>query len=233
MKLSIIVPCYNEEKGIKNLVSQLNPVVKKLKKKYTVEVIFVDDGSTDKTYELLQNYYGNRKGVKILKHDENKNLGAALKTAFKAVTGDIIVMMDSDCTYAPREIPNLLSLLDKDTDIVTASPYHPKGRVENVPRYRLFLSKSVSKIYGLILKKNIYTYTALFRACKRKVITNVKIKSNTFLAVVEQLVFAIKKGYKVREFPTVIYSRKYGTSKMKLISTIMAHLKFIIYLLTH
>lgn len=233
MKLSIVVPCYNEGQIIPHLAEQLNPVLQELEKKYSVELVFVDDGSTDKTLELLNRYFGNRKNTKILKHDKNKNLGAALKTGFSAVSGDIIVTIDSDCTYPPKEIPKLLSLLDNETDIVTASPYHPNGMAKNVPPYRMFLSRTVSKIYGLLLKQNIYTYTALFRAYKKNVIKNTKIKSDNFLAVIELLVFAVQKGYKVRELPTTLYSRKYGVSKMKLLSTIMAHLKFIIYLLTH
>lgn len=233
MKLSLIIPCFNEEKGIPNLVSQLNPVLKDIEKKNTIELIFVDDGSRDNTYHLLDRYYGKRKNTKILRHDKNKNLGAALKTGFAAATGEIIVTIDSDCTYPPREIPAIISLLDKDTDIVTASPYHPKGHVANVPVYRLFLSKTVTKIYSCILGKKIYTYTALFRAYKRDVIKNIKTHSNTFIAVVELIAFAIKKGYKVKEYPTTLYAREFGTSKMKLFKTILAHLKFILYLITH
>jgi dolichol-phosphate mannosyltransferase len=231
MKLSIVVPCYNEEKGIPNLALQLSPVLKELKRKYAVELIFVDDGSTDNTFSLLKKYFG--KSAKILRHEKNKNLGAALRTAFAEVTGDIIVTMDSDCTYPPKEIPNLIAMLDDETDIVTASPYHPKGRVANVPKYRLFLSKSISRIYGAILKQKIYTYTALFRGYKKDVIKNVRFKSDNFIAVAELLVFAVKKGYRVKEFPTTIYSRKFGTSKMKLADTIIRHLKLVKYLITH
>ena len=73
--LSIIIPCYNEEEGISQLAEKLNPAVTILEKKYSVELIFVDDGSIDQTNQLLHEYYGNNHYTKILKHEKNKNLG--------------------------------------------------------------------------------------------------------------------------------------------------------------
>src|SRR3989338_4287602 len=146
MRVSIIAPCYNEEEGISNLASKLDPVLAKLQKEHEIEVIFIDDGSKDKTYEMLHKHFGKREYVKIIRHEANKNLGGALRTGFENSTGDIIVTIYIDCTYYPEEILEMLKLI-KYADIVTASPYHPNGGVENVPRYRIFLSKSVSMIY--------------------------------------------------------------------------------------
>src|SRR3989338_3237314 len=111
MKLSLIVPCYNEEEGISNLQKQLDPILDKLSKSYELELIFVDDGSKDNTLELLQQYFGQRKYTQILKHEVNQNLGAAIRTGFSAATGDVIITMDSDCTYDPQEIFPMLDML--------------------------------------------------------------------------------------------------------------------------
>lgn len=231
MKISIIVPCYNEEEGIPSLIEQLNPAVKDLKKEYEVEIIFVDDGSKDRTYELLKEEYDDRRDVKIIRHKKNYNLGAALRTAFKHATGDVIVPMDSDCTYRPSIIKNILKLLDENTDIVIASPYHPKGKVDNVPFYRLFLSKSISKIYSIILGANIHAYTAIVGAYRKKVLDTIRFKSNDFLCGAEINISAILKGYKIKEYPATLHSRKYGKSNIRLLKVIVSHIKFIIKLI--
>jgi len=233
MKLSIIVPCYNEEKGISHLVAQLDPAVNELKKDYDVELILIDDGSTDNTYNLLKKYYSKKKGAIIIKHKKNMNLGGALKTGFKIASGDLVATIDSDCTYPPKEIINMLKLMKDDVDIVTASPYHPKGKVENVPAYRLLLSKTISKLYSILLNCRISTYTALFRIYRKDVIKNIKNKSNDFLGVTEMLILPILAGYKVVEYPTTLHVRKYGSSKIKLFNIIFSHLKFLVKLINY
>ncbi|MFH1276287.1 MAG: glycosyltransferase family 2 protein [Candidatus Woesearchaeota archaeon] len=230
-RLSIIVPCYNEEKGINHLYNNLTPVLDKLENNWAVELLFIDDGSTDNTNHLLTEQFKGLKNVKIIRHKKNMNLGAAMRTGFTNSTGDVIVTMDSDCTYSPSEIFALLDMLDENTDIVTASPYHPDGKVDGVPEYRLFLSKSITWIYRLITGAKIYTFTALFRAQRKNVIDNIKFESNNFLATAEMLIYALMKGYRVKEFPTTLHVRKYGVSKMKLLLVIKSHAKFVLKLL--
>src|SRR3989344_4833825 len=99
--LSIIIPCYNEEDGLLNLKNRFYPVLDKIKKDHKIEIVFVDDGSKDKTNELLHKYFKSTKNIsiKILKHEKNQNLGAAIRTGLPACGGEVIAMMDSDCTY--------------------------------------------------------------------------------------------------------------------------------------
>ncbi|MBU0615715.1 MAG: glycosyltransferase family 2 protein [Nanoarchaeota archaeon] len=227
MKLSIVIPCYNEEKGIPNLVKQLDPICHKLIKDYELELIFVDDGSKDKTNALLNLEYKNKGYVKIIRHRQNMNLGAALRTGFKNATGDLIAVLDSDCTYPPGLIIEMLNLVDNDTDIVTVSPYHPDGGVENVPYYRVFLSKGISNIYRLLIDRRIHTYGAMVRIYKKKVIEKIRFRSDDFLSVTEIMVKSLLKGYHVKEFPTILRVRQYGQSSMRLISVILSHLYFL------
>lgn len=230
-KLSLIIPFYNEEEGVPHFIKQITPVITELNKSYQTETILVDDGSTDHTNELLHYYFDKNKNAKIVKHDRNRNLGAAIRTGFQNATGDIIATMDSDCTYHPQVIFELLKLLDEKTSIVTASPYHPAGKVENVPQYRLLLSKTVTLLYRLVTGAKIHTFTALFRVYKKDVVKNVQFKSNNFLATAEFLVYALRKGYKVKEYPTVLRVRKYGNSKMKLLLVIKSHASFLLKLM--
>jgi dolichol-phosphate mannosyltransferase len=240
--LSLIIPCYNEVDNVGKLRDELFPIVCQLLQPKSlpemaissVEVIFVDDGSKDGTGLALQEVFGQQREVAtsaavtvhILVHPVNRGLGAALRTGFAAASGDIIVTTDSDGTYSFAEIPALLSHLTPDVDIVTASPYHAQGDVDGVPGYRLFLSKGASALYRLLADRRVHTYTALFRAYRRSVIKNVPFESNGFLGGTELLVNAMRMGYQVAEYPTVLHSRVHGQSKAKLARTIRAHLHF-------
>ena len=245
MKLSVVVPCYNEEDNIGKLRDEFFPVMEKLISSHlpdgeqidSIEVVFVDDGSKDSTYNLLKDSFSASMHpsivVKFEKHGVNRGLGAALKTGFKAATGDVIITTDSDGTYHFSTIPAMLSHLTKDVAIVTASPYHPKGEVVGVPPFRIFLSRGSSLLYRILLSWKIHTYTALFRAYRREVVDQISFTADDFLGQTELMVKAMLKGYKVDEFPAALHRRMFGVSKAKLIKTIKSHLGFQTRLLLH
>ena len=228
MDLSIVIPCYNEEDNISRLQRELVPVVADLARNRSLEVVFVDDGSTDGTAAALHSAFDGetRWPVRIVSHDRNRGLGAALRTGLGAARGDVLVTTDSDGTYRFTEIPALLARLTPNVDIVTASPYHPQGRVAGVPAYRLVLSRGSSLLYRLLVNWHLNTYTALFRAYRRRAIENITIQSDGFLAGTELLVKATLSGARTAELPAVLYVRKYGVSKAKIARTIWAHLAF-------
>jgi dolichol-phosphate mannosyltransferase len=226
MDLSIVIPCCNEEDSVPALVDKLFPVIEQLRRDRSVEIVFVDDGSTDATYRLLQDITGNQPEMRIVQHPRNLGLGAALRTGFTHAEGDAIVTTDSDGTYRFDEIPALLSYLKPGIDIVTASPYHRQGGIANVPTYRIILSRGSSIIYQLIVDRHVATYTALLRAYRREVVRRVPFYSTGFLAGTELMVNAMLMGYKVVEYPTVLHSRAAGASKAKILRIIRAHLKF-------
>ncbi len=230
MKLSVIIPCYNEEENVQKMHSELLPVLLSLSEQYDLQVIFVDDGSRDQTLAKLQETFGCLNLARIeftfLKHEVNRGLGAALRTGFAGAAGDLIVTTDSDGTYKFSSIPALIERLTPDIDMVTASPYHPEGNVVGVPRYRLVLSQGASFLYRVLVSWKVHTYTCLFRIYRRKVIDTVTFQSNGFLAGTEIMVKGMLKGYKVAEYPAVLYSRMFGVSKAKLARTIWAHLTF-------
>lgn len=226
MDVSIVIPACNEEDSVLPLVDKLFPVVAQLRRDRSVEVVFVDDGSRDRTYELLTQITAGQTDMRIVQHEVNRGLGAALRTGFAHARGDVIVTTDSDATYRFEEIPNLIAALKPGVDIVTASPYHRLGGVENVPGYRIFLSRGSSLIYQIIVSRHVATYTALFRAYRREVVRRVPFESTGFLAGTELMVNAMLMGYRVAEYPTVLHSRVAGQSKAKIFRIIRAHLRY-------
>lgn len=228
--VSIVIPCCNEADSVPSLVQELVPVVTTLAATRAVEVIFVDDGSTDETWLALTTSFGENRAPGVTfrfeRHRVNRGLGAAIRTGLAAARGDVVVTTDADGTYKFTTIPALLEAMTPDVDIVTASPYHPRGGVENVPGYRLVLSQGSSLLYRLLVSWNIHTYTALFRAYRRRVIEAVSFGADGFLGGTELMVKAMLLGYRVAEFPAVLHARVFGSSKAKIVRTIRAHLQF-------
>ena len=226
-RLTLIIPAFNEAAGVVQTADRLRPVLAELGKNYALEIIFIDDGSTDATADLLRTTFAGDAQVRIVPHGVNRGLGAAIRTGFAHATGDIVVTTDFDGTYAFDAIPRLVAQLVRvGADLVTASPYHPQGAVEGVPRYRLLFSFGASLLYRLLVSWHIHTWTALFRAYRRRVVETITFESDDFLAGTEILVNALRAGYKVVEFPTVLRRRSFGQSSLKIARVTLTHLKY-------
>ena len=237
MKLTLILPLYNEVENIPKIEEELLPVVDALSQTSHVEVLLIDDGSSDGTWDALVDTFSrlNRHNLEFRfeRHSINQGLGAALRTGFAASTGDVIITTDGDGSYHFNEIPNLLSHLQPDVDIVTASPYHPDGNVEGVAGYRLLLSRGSSFLYRILVDWRINTFTCLFRAYRREVIEKITVESDGYRGVTEILVKALLMGYRAGEYPATLHKRSLGTSKVRLIQTILDHLRFQALILFH
>jgi dolichol-phosphate mannosyltransferase len=227
--LSIVIPCHNEEASLTGMSAELARVWSNLGASGThLELVLVDDGSTDATWDRMNEIAMGMTGVtvRLVRHSANRGLGAALRTGFAAAHGSVIVTTDSDSTYPFSEIPALIACLTDDVDIVTASPYHPDGAVLNVPRYRIVLSRTASWLYRGLVDPRIHTYTSMFRAYRAHVLRDVPFEDSGFLAVAELLVHAVQRGFRVVEYPTRLHSRIHGVSKARLARTTVAHLRF-------
>jgi dolichol-phosphate mannosyltransferase len=233
MRISVVVPFYNEKEGIPALQEKLSRLARQLPSKYELECVLVDDGSQDGSERVAQQSFAGMSGVVYAKHSQNRGLGAAMRTGFSKATGDVICAIDSDCTYDPLQIPRLLDVLEKSgADIAAASPYHPEGGVENVIGWRLFLSRGASLLYRIVCSSKLYTYTSMMRAYRRAVIDSVPFYSDGFAGVTEVLLRASQQGYRVVEVPMVLHSRVAGVSKMKVMRSITMHLRLMLQALT-
>lgn len=225
--VSVVVPIFNEEDGIGLLREKLLKLKGLLNDAYQLEFIFVDDGSRDRTVERLKQQFADF-GVpfQIVEHGQNRGVGAAFRSGFQVCRGKLICSIDADCTYSPEGLKELLAALESTgTDIAVASPYHPKGGVEGVPWWRLALSRRCSALYRWASPLKLYTYTSIFRAYRSEVIRNVSFASDGFVSAAEILLAAGRQGYRVTEVPMVLRARSIGRSKMKVLRTIVSHLR--------
>ena len=126
--LTIAIPLFNEEEGIENLYNELSSEMQNLQKHVDLEIILVNDGSTDKTEDLLEKFFVDNI-YEIVTHEKNLNLDGFLRTSIDRCSTDYIAFLDSDCTYSPRLITEMVKILNNDIDVINASPWHPDGNV--------------------------------------------------------------------------------------------------------
>jgi glycosyltransferase involved in cell wall biosynthesis len=217
------VPCYNEEAVLPYLRNTLNSVKQSLAKKYRIHMIFVDDGSADGTWQSLGQLFGSQPDSTLIRKLENQGVTAAILTGIRKAETDLVCSIDCDCTYDPHQLESLIPQLTDGVDLVTGSPYHPKGKVYNVPAWRLGLSKVASFLYRSVLRQKLYTYTSCFRVYRRSAVINLDVKEAGFLGVAELLGKLDLQGSKIVECPTTLEVRLLGESKMKTARTIAGH----------
>jgi dolichol-phosphate mannosyltransferase len=219
--VTVIVPCFNEDEGIPALMGRLAALHANGGRGW--EVLLVDDGSDDLTFARLLSYSRQHSFVRILRHPTNLGLGAALRTGIAHARAPITCAIDSDCTYPPERLPELVRLLDDGSEIATASAWHPESQAAEGSAFRIMLSRAVSGCYKLLIGQDVHTFTCLFRAYRTDALRRIRFRSDGFAAVAEIMLRSMLAGYRVRELPMRLEKRRYGESKLKVGDAIAAH----------
>jgi len=216
MKLSIIIPAYNEEKSIGSVIREIPKELKGIK---TVEIIVIDDGSKDNTVNEAKKSGAN----KIISLKENKGLAYAFKIGIDAALesgADIIVNIDADGQYDAKEIPLLIQpILNNDADIVLGSRF--KGWIEEMPIQKKIGNKIATKITSLVSGFQVSDAQTGFRAFSREAALQLNILSE-YTYVQETIIQAINKNLTIKEIPVHFRKRK---GKSRLISNILTYAK--------
>jgi polysaccharide deacetylase family protein (PEP-CTERM system associated) len=223
-KLTVVIPCYNESDTLQYLKNNLTSLENGFEGNLQLNYIFVDDKSSDDTVSKLHDIFGDSEGITIIQHATNRGVAGAIRTGIESAPTELVASIDADCSYDPLELISMINLLDENTAMVTASPYHKNGRVLGVPEWRLFLSRGLSSMYKLILKHKLATYTACFRVYRKSRIMDSLNSWGDFRGIVELLVRLDFAGQRIKEYPTTLHSRIFGFSKMKTLDTIFKHL---------
>ncbi len=206
MKLSVIIPCYNERGTIREIVAAVKAV------NLADEIIIVDDGSTDGTRELLQEWPQDPQ-VRIIFHAYNQGKGAAVRTGFAAAKGDIMMIQDADLEYDPRDYPTLLKpILEGRAKVVYGS------RFLGGPRKTMFFWNMVAN-RSLTLLTNILYNTILsdmetcYKVFSAEVVRGMKLRSRRFEFEPEITAKVLKRGYRIYEVPISYNGREWHEGK--------------------
>ena len=210
MKLSVIIPVYNERETIREILEKVTRV--NLKK----EIIIVDDASRDGTTEVLRAMEGsqsiNNADVRIVYHSRNQGKGAAIRTALSYVRGDVIIIQDGDLEYDPQDYPQLIApIIRGETDVVYGSRTLGKGK-RSYWRYYWggrFLSWLANMLYGARITDEPTCYK-VFRA---EVLKSLDLKCQRFEFCPEVTAKLCKRGYHIKEIPISYYPRKIEEGK--------------------
>ena len=225
-RVTIVVPCMNEEESAEQFCEAINELEATLSS-YKLEFIIVDDGSTDRSVDTLRSLLQHRDNLQVIEHGVNQGVAAAIQTGIEAATTDIVCSMDFDCTYDPSQFEDLLPALTDEVDIVTGSPYHPAGKVLNVPGWRLVISKCASQMYRFAMRTPLHTYTSCFRVYRRSSVSGIELSHPGFVGVAEMLWRLERLGGNIVEIPAILNVRQFGQSKMRVVEVTLAHLKLL------
>jgi dolichol-phosphate mannosyltransferase len=229
MDLSIIIPMFNEAENAETTLNRVEEALASFRGTY--EIIVVNDGSLDNTLDILNRLAEQDGKLKVVSYSKNAGRGMALRKGFKESSGEIIVSIDADLSYHPNYIIDFVETLraEQDIDFVLASPYMPGGGVQNVPALRLYISKLGNKILRFAMPNRIYTSTGIFRAYRKRVLESLELESDGKELHLEILSKALALGYRVKESPAILTSRKKGKSKFKFRKTAISHLVFSVF----
>jgi len=210
MKLTVVLPCYNEFATIDAIIQAIKNMPYDDK-----ELIIVDDFSTDGTRDKLKNEYEN-KGIvdKIIYHDFNQGKGAALKTGFKAATGDIVIVQDADLEYDPNEIPKVIQpIIDGKADVVYGSRFMGSGPHRVVYYWHMIGNILLTTLSNMLTNINLTDMETCYKAFKREIIQSIDIQENRFGFEPEITAKLARKKYRIFEIGISYYGRTYEEGK--------------------
>ena len=210
MNLTIIIPVYNEEKTLEEIINKVQKVDLGVIKK---EIIIVDDASKDNTLRIIKKLSKKYKNIKFYSHNVNKGKGAAIRTGLKYFTGNILVIQDGDLEYNPEDFKRLIKpILDKKTKVVYGSRFLGGIKGYIIPLHNLG-NKILTLITQLLYFRKITDMETCYKMMSRDVINSLNLKAKRFDFEPEITAKIIKKGYKIIEIPIIYNSRSFKEGK--------------------
>jgi len=208
MKLSVIVPVYNEKDSIKEILEKVQCVSpgEGIEK----EIVVVDDCSTDGTTEILKNITD--KNISVLFHGKNQGKGAAIRTGIGKVGGDFIVIQDADLEYDPSDYPRLLKpILSGEADVVYGSRF--SGKSESMSRLHYFGNKLLTVLTNVLYGTALTDMETCYKMVKAPIMKSLKLRANRFDFEPEITSKLLKKKVRIKEIPIAYKGREWSEGK--------------------
>jgi glycosyltransferase involved in cell wall biosynthesis len=209
IKLSVIIPCYNEEKTIFLIVEKIKKI-----KNLTTEIIIVDDCSTDTTSDVLKNISQVYPDIKIITHENNLGKGSAIQSGIKLVTGNIVLIQDADLEYDPYDYHNLLQpFIETDADVVYGTRFKGGKYVRLHFFWHYLANKILTTITNIVTNLNMSDMETGYKVFKSDIIKSIKLNENSFGIEPEITIKLAKKKYIFYEVPISYNGRSYDQGK--------------------
>lgn len=235
MKVLVALPAYNEESGIASVLEDIT--ILRASSKYDMEVLVVNDGSTDQTGNIVQSLSASRRFIKLVNHDRNRGLGEAVKTILHYAVDslsdeDVLVTLDADNTHTPMLIERMIDmLLEGRLDLVVASRFTDGGREVGLSNIRKLYSRGAMYYFKLFFPiENLNDYSSGYRAYWMRTLRDAYSKwrelvtTDGFDCMAEIAAKFSKMHIKAGEVPLVLrYDYKKGKSKMKVAKTVKGY----------
>ncbi len=203
MKVSVVIPCYNEQDALPELFERLDAVLTEMKVEH--EYIFVDDGSTDRTIAVLRALREKSARVGVISFRRNYGKSAALNEGFRAASGDLVVTIDADLQDDPAEIPNLLKRIEAGADLVSGWKTNRQD-----PPSKTLPSRVFNRVTSMVTGVKLHDFNCGFKMYRREVCDAITVygELHRFIPAL-----AAWEGFRVDEVAVRHYKRKYGKSK--------------------
>ena len=214
MKLSIVVPVYNEEKTINSILELVEDTLKGLASITSYELIIIDDHSSDNSKKVLEEIVKQKDNYTLLSHEVNSGKGAAIQTGIAQTTGDVVLIQDADLEYDPKDYKVLLQpIVDGKADVVYGSRF--KGEVTRVLYFWHFMGNQfLTFLSNMFTNLNLTDMETCYKAFRGDIIRNMKLTSNRFGIEPEMTAKISKiKDIRIYEVPISYFGRTYNEGK--------------------
>jgi len=213
MKLSIIIPCYNEAATILQAVhaAKKAPVPETFTAR---EIIVVDDASADATWDVLQKEIARDESMKLVRHERNRGKGAALRSGFERASGDVLIIQDADLEYDPTEYPQLLApIIEGKADVVYGSRFTGARPHRAAYFWHMTGNRFLTFLTNLILNLNLTDMESGYKVFRKEVLRSMTLKENRFGFEPEFTAKATRGGWRIYEVGISYFGRTYAEGK--------------------
>lgn len=208
MKLSVVMPCYNEKKTIREIVRQV------LAQPFDIELLIVDDGSKDGTRDILQELAAAHPQIRVLLQPQNRGKGAALRRGFEEATGDVVLVQDADLEYDPGEYKRLLQpIIEGKADVVFGSRF--AGESHRVLYFWHSVgNQALTLLSNMATDLNLTDMETCYKVFRREVIQSIKLEEDRFGIEPEMTAkIAAQPNLRIYEVPISYNGRTYAEGK--------------------